>query len=1162
VHRQEIGRDHGLNPLRRAGTATTSLTRLHNLGITVEDQLDIINSALASIDQILIPSTINNFINLRYILMKEREIITVLEDAEYEALNYLISHVKLGLLFYKIKDHRNFAGQNRTEVIELLAVNRISDLSVLSKVIVLHALQMMKLPANAKGEFWVRNIILKTHQDDLSQLKTLTDAKGDYFCMNKLIYDDIRSESVRRDILAHFEKEARVQEAHMKMKTKKSKLRGMKAWRKVLSDVDDTLTCSGGSYPAGIDKRFGKKVVYPGVLAFYRELDLGTEGPEEWPINTPGNLVFLSARPHVYKDVSEKHNFAKFRKLRERGMHTIPSLLAGDVDSGVKSMLNNDMEPLAQKKFENFRKYVSIYPEFKHVFIGDNGQGDVRAGELMLDAFPRHVEAVYVHIALNDITKTHGYNADRWRKKGFNPVFFRNYTEAALDAATRKPPLIRMTGLQKICEESVRDFGFIQTKQWPSPRHKIDARLDLNQGIWRCNQTLVKEELAPVGLIQSEQLWACAEKVSTPYGVATILSFNPSFDMYTVEIDWRPLDVQVAEHKEYERTLKKDASSPKTASLSSNRKSAPNADGKTLETVVEATEDEIDECPADAEDTSCSIDSGKHHDTATVISDDGVSCLTTKSIITTATIRREEDSGGSVVKPPSPLNLQTNLLPQTGSNGSSVSLDAESLEDIGGRIPISNDKFPNGGSRCIATVNGRDIKKYSPPKLPTPPKENGNVKSTFSFWGVGGKKEESKQKTFNAGEQCNTPFGPATVNTDRADGIVVVDFIGWKGKGYLKRDSVRVVEKGIFEKLLGPWSKDSSSEITQKKDELKFPYALGTVIRTPFGEGVIVRPLAASSAEDSNAIEISSSDNIELKSEKKEPLLEPTIGIELTSWVLANEKHPIIYCTEESATNWKNLKPESSDQNNNVFSVVGKILTNTVWRMTTKTPKTTTPKAISKSEIVLIERYYKDGAAVTTQFGDGVVKSFRESDGFYNVSLVQWKKMGSVNPTAFLRKESLGHRLAKNCHEGDPVLTSLGLSGVLASVEPTTGIHLVMVPRLGIACYLQPENIIQPLVAAVGEDVFTPYGDGTVQKYRKEDDVYQIQLHGWGGSLFVSGGGDIYRVDNRIGDNDSAFGVKWLLRFFSMAPKDEKKGPGSSRGSQRSRSDSYVSLGT
>merc|ERR1712038_771609 len=143
----------------------------------------------------------------------------------------------------------------------------------------------------------------------------MTDNKGSYFCMTKLIYDDIKSDIVRDEILKHIKHQSRIQFNHMVFSTRLSKERRKKFWRKVLSDVDDTLTCSGGSYPSGIDKRYGKKVVYPGVLGFYRELDLGTEGPKEWPRHTVGNLVFLSARPHVYKDMSEKINFKKFERL-------------------------------------------------------------------------------------------------------------------------------------------------------------------------------------------------------------------------------------------------------------------------------------------------------------------------------------------------------------------------------------------------------------------------------------------------------------------------------------------------------------------------------------------------------------------------------------------------------------------------------------------------------------------------------------------------------------------------------------------------------------------------------------------------------------------------------------------------------------------------------
>lgn len=47
--------------------------------------------------------------------------------------------------------------------------------------------------------------------------------------------------------------------------------------------------------------------------------------------------------------------------------------------------------------FQNFAEYASIYPEFKHVFVGDNGQGDVRAAEMMAEKFPHLLEAIYMH---------------------------------------------------------------------------------------------------------------------------------------------------------------------------------------------------------------------------------------------------------------------------------------------------------------------------------------------------------------------------------------------------------------------------------------------------------------------------------------------------------------------------------------------------------------------------------------------------------------------------------------------------------------------------------------------------------------------------------------------------------------------------------------------
>lgn len=48
-----------------------------------------------------------------------------------------------------------------------------------------------------------------------------------------------------RQVLKHIANQARVQAAHMRLGTRTGSRRSGKAWRKILSDVDDTLTSSG-----------------------------------------------------------------------------------------------------------------------------------------------------------------------------------------------------------------------------------------------------------------------------------------------------------------------------------------------------------------------------------------------------------------------------------------------------------------------------------------------------------------------------------------------------------------------------------------------------------------------------------------------------------------------------------------------------------------------------------------------------------------------------------------------------------------------------------------------------------------------------------------------------------------------------------------------------
>ena len=136
-------------------------------------------------------------------------------------------------------------------------------------------------------------------------------------------------------------------------------------------------------------------------------------------------------------------------------------------------MLRGDMEPLAQKKAQNFLEFQALYPEFDFIFVGDNGQGDARAAELMAAASsPRggRLERAYIHI-VQPIDRTHRgrHHSDpesareAWDKAGV--VFVETFVDAALDACSRK--FISPLGLRRVGVAAKKDFEVIQ---WVSRR--------------------------------------------------------------------------------------------------------------------------------------------------------------------------------------------------------------------------------------------------------------------------------------------------------------------------------------------------------------------------------------------------------------------------------------------------------------------------------------------------------------------------------------------------------------------------------------------------------------------------------------------------------------------------------------------------------------------
>ena len=138
----------------------------------------------------------------------------------------------------------------------------------------------------------------------------------------------------------------------------------------------------------------------------------------------------------------------------------------GSLDTGSKFMVRGDSEPLALKKFENFREYLTLYPEYTCIFIGDNGQGDVRCAEMVLEdqRFSENMHRVYIH----QVQPKHLTYCSTPKTTIRHPrvCYFTTYIDAAIDAFRNN--LIRPSGLKKIMLEAINDFHYIPTADWTS----------------------------------------------------------------------------------------------------------------------------------------------------------------------------------------------------------------------------------------------------------------------------------------------------------------------------------------------------------------------------------------------------------------------------------------------------------------------------------------------------------------------------------------------------------------------------------------------------------------------------------------------------------------------------------------------------------------------
>lgn len=189
----------------------------------------------------------------------QKSLDTLLKNASNGELNYILCAVNLPAMI-------EVAGRS---TIDFLIKEKLSILDTVSRAALVDGIQKLGLRYRPTRQSWVKDIILQTQGFELTKFKGYIDDGGDYHTMYKLIYNDLQG-SIQREVLDHIRREGL---EVMKALCESGSLRPPAAVLKVLSDIDDTVFSSGGSFPAGLDVRYPRKCFYPGALAFYSALD-------------------------------------------------------------------------------------------------------------------------------------------------------------------------------------------------------------------------------------------------------------------------------------------------------------------------------------------------------------------------------------------------------------------------------------------------------------------------------------------------------------------------------------------------------------------------------------------------------------------------------------------------------------------------------------------------------------------------------------------------------------------------------------------------------------------------------------------------------------------------------------------------------------------------
>lgn len=361
----------------------------------------------------------------------QRTLRRVLEGAEEDELNYLLCTINCPAMV-EVCGHATM---------DLLVRERLPELTTVARAVLVDALQKLGLRYRPRRQQWARDVLVNTHGLQLTYLKCYLDDGGDFHSTYKLMSHDLQG-SIQTEVAEHFKTEGQALAAEFR---RYSTTPGVML--KVVSDIDDTLFSSGGSWPAGIDNRYPKKCYYPGALTLYTELD---------------------------RCFTEKHQKAL--------LHYVLGWAPPEVADNPRTASSALFQTLAAKKLSRFREFAAAWPESCFLFLGDNGQGDVLCAEVLWSSMrpgaggggKSRLLACLVHkvapiAATYSMVRSKAGDKATWITawKQRNIHLSKSHVGIAVQAFTLG--LLDVQGLHRVCAAAVMDFRRIWARY--SGRH-------------------------------------------------------------------------------------------------------------------------------------------------------------------------------------------------------------------------------------------------------------------------------------------------------------------------------------------------------------------------------------------------------------------------------------------------------------------------------------------------------------------------------------------------------------------------------------------------------------------------------------------------------------------------------------------------------------------